>query len=926
MPSPSLNMTESETEEPFFRAQMGAGETQRELMERMKKEFIERMTSNFEEPQIIYDSRAKWPLAPRNFNETNPDTGELYSFYTPESPKDDTLIFESRFEGGNLRRAIRVTDNWEEGGTNEYDLLCRPDINTTSYVQWFYFRLTNTRETRYKFNILNMLKANSLFNEGMRPLVYSEIEAKQTGFGWRRDGIDVCYYRNSKKYHTASFTINSAHENDTMYIAYCYPYVYSDLQKYLLSLETNPKTKKHMRRRVLCKTLCGNACDFLTITDFSCSPQRMRTKPIVWLSARVHPGESNASWIMQGVLDFLTGPSLKAHMLRQRYLFKIIPMLNPDGVVLGNYRCNLSGQDLNRQWANPSLRLHPTIYHAKLALLRLASERNVLLSTDFHGHSKAMNLFFYGCENNTDEKYRLEEKVFPFMFEQNSEAFSFESCYFKVQPNKSGSARVVFRREANLINSFTCEVSFAGSNTGSHAGLHYKIADLLNMGRDWCLTLLQYNDSKKRALAKSALEEIYPRPPLGRELEESEDENDSADSAEELQPPENGEKLLGIVDMSTSVRAKVNTLHMEDETSNESTAAILAKLHKGGRLNRIKSKLPNTIFEDGKSNPRIGRFKTAPSLSRQRLMNRKSERKRELKKRKSPMSGEGRRKSKNLAFQSALSSTFRGQRNGKGKGRRNSNKQGGLSTSSTAFARRQRKSQTESSVNDGQTVTGKKKTNILKMKKRINTPKLYSLQRSKNLAKSRAEAVQKRREASSKNDGPIFVPKIIRSDSLKDIKVPVAKPRASINNISLNLIKHQSMRVSSPSQRSSKIRSSHTRESLNAFQPSARGTKLEGRASFAAKGSFGLPMRIGEETCVRHELKLNISRDQTPPTTARRSFKPTRDMCRSQSALTPHSRSNISTVSTSVGNSGNGQSNGQSNGGGYGKRVTINIP
>ncbi|GAB5373364.1 hypothetical protein AAMO2058_001744700, partial [Amorphochlora amoebiformis] len=625
--------------------------------------------------------------------------------------------------------------------------------------------------------------------------------------------------------------------------------------------------------------------------------QRMRTKPIVWLSARVHPGESNASWIMQGVLDFLTGPSLKAHMLRQRYLFKIIPMLNPDGVVLGNYRCNLSGQDLNRQWANPSLRLHPTIYHAKLALLRLASERNVLLSTDFHGHSKAMNLFFYGCENNTDEKYRLEEKVFPFMFEQNSEAFSFESCYFKVQPNKSGSARVVFRREANLINSFTCEVSFAGSNTGSHAGLHYKIADLLNMGRDWCLTLLQYN--------------------LGRELEESEDENDSADSAEELQPPENGEKLLGIVDMSTSVRAKVNTLHMEDETSNESTAAILAKLHKGGRLNRIKSKLPNTIFEDGKSNPRIGRFKTAPSLSRQRLMNRKSERKRELKKRKSPIGIDP----------LALSSTFRGQRNGKGKGRRNSNKQGGLSTSSTAFARRQRKSQTESSVNDGQTVTGKKKTNILKMKKRINTPKLYSLQRSKNLAKSRAEAVQKRREASSKNDGPIFVPKIIRSDSLKDIKVPVTKPRASINNISLDLIKHQSMRVSSPSQRSSKIRSSrHTRESLNAFQPSARGTKLEGRASFAAKGSFGLPMRIGEETCVRHELKLNISRDQTPPTTARRSFKPTRDMCRSQSALTPHSRSNISTVSTSVGNSGNGQSNGQSNGGGYGKRVTINIP
>jgi murein tripeptide amidase MpaA len=28
-------------------------------------------------------------------------------------------------------------------------------------------------------------------------------------------------------------------------------------------------------------------------------------------------------------------------------------MLNPDGVVHGNYRCNLNGIDLNRIWSNP---------------------------------------------------------------------------------------------------------------------------------------------------------------------------------------------------------------------------------------------------------------------------------------------------------------------------------------------------------------------------------------------------------------------------------------------------------------------------------------------------------------------------------------------------------------------------------------------
>jgi len=35
-----------------------------------------------------------------------------------------------------------------------------------------------------------------------------------------------------------------------------------------------------------------------------------------------------------------------AKMLRERFVFKIVPMLNPDGVIIGNYRCSLSCHDL----------------------------------------------------------------------------------------------------------------------------------------------------------------------------------------------------------------------------------------------------------------------------------------------------------------------------------------------------------------------------------------------------------------------------------------------------------------------------------------------------------------------------------------------------------------------------------------------------
>lgn len=58
-------------------------------------------------------------------------------------------------------------------------------------------------------------------------------------------------------------------------------------------------------------------------------------RPFIFLSARVHPGETNASWIMKGTLEFLMGSSPLAASLREAYIFKIVPMLNPDGVING---------------------------------------------------------------------------------------------------------------------------------------------------------------------------------------------------------------------------------------------------------------------------------------------------------------------------------------------------------------------------------------------------------------------------------------------------------------------------------------------------------------------------------------------------------------------------------------------------------------
>lgn len=47
--------------------------------------------------------------------------------------------------------------------------------------------------------------------------------------------------------------------------------------------------------------------------------------------------------MMKGIIDFLVSSEPEANLLRDNFVFKIVPMLNPDGVINGNYRCSLVG-------------------------------------------------------------------------------------------------------------------------------------------------------------------------------------------------------------------------------------------------------------------------------------------------------------------------------------------------------------------------------------------------------------------------------------------------------------------------------------------------------------------------------------------------------------------------------------------------------
>lgn len=78
-------------------------------------------------------------------------------------------------------------------------------------------------------------------------------------------------------------------------------------------------------------------------------------KKAIVIMARTHPSETASNWALQSLIDRI----FELQALRNSYDFYIVPMVNPDGVFLGNHRTGVLGQDLNRNFTGIDLEYFP---------------------------------------------------------------------------------------------------------------------------------------------------------------------------------------------------------------------------------------------------------------------------------------------------------------------------------------------------------------------------------------------------------------------------------------------------------------------------------------------------------------------------------------------------------------------------------------
>lgn len=194
---------------------------------------------------------------------------------------------------------------------------------------------------------MNANKHASLYRQDMRPV----FRTGAIGSKWSRIRSAVKFQHDSP----LVFEYNHDTCDDKIYFAFTYPYTYSMVQEDLTALDAHVNdlsvpTSIYYMRELLTETPDRNRVDLLTITSangastdhegelqhlFPSSPGRplvFPSKDIIFISARVHPGEVPAQHVFKGILQFLMDENdLRAKELRKRYVFKMIPMLNPDG-------------------------------------------------------------------------------------------------------------------------------------------------------------------------------------------------------------------------------------------------------------------------------------------------------------------------------------------------------------------------------------------------------------------------------------------------------------------------------------------------------------------------------------------------------------------------------------------------------------------
>ncbi|HRB70939.1 MAG TPA: M14-type cytosolic carboxypeptidase [Flavobacterium sp.] len=245
---------------------------------------------------------------------------------------DDGLTFSTDFESGSIGTISKLKDNL-------WSLSLKDDNNDTSLPDSF----------RTWFNV----KVSGIGADGV------QLQFTRLGFPYyfvpvySLNGTDWKHFPEAsvKQINNTTIEVAVPGEHSTVWIARTFPYTTKDYLEYRNTIVSNPFISIRSLGKSPDKSF---PIDLITIEDKT----RHSAKKHIWIHARTHSAEVGSSYLLEGLINTVVSDDAIGHALRTNYIFKIVPMHNADGILLGNYRTNASSINLENQWefektANP---------------------------------------------------------------------------------------------------------------------------------------------------------------------------------------------------------------------------------------------------------------------------------------------------------------------------------------------------------------------------------------------------------------------------------------------------------------------------------------------------------------------------------------------------------------------------------------------
>ena len=226
----------------------------------------------------------------------------------------------------------------------KYDPLNPVDTSLAPSANWYYYRVTGVKGKQLYITMPDNGLHGTAYSVDGEHWGHMPLERSRRGF------------------------IENRFKSDTVWFAMFDPYTYSYGQKRLAEWGSRPDVEVD----TIGWSFQGRPLQLMHVTDASVDAEK---KARVWIHGRIHPSETPGSWLLDGLVEQLTGDSLEAKALRRQIDFYILPFINPDGVAEGLSRSNPTGVNQEINFGRSADSTVVEVKAVKAALARLTAEK-----------------------------------------------------------------------------------------------------------------------------------------------------------------------------------------------------------------------------------------------------------------------------------------------------------------------------------------------------------------------------------------------------------------------------------------------------------------------------------------------------------------------------------------------------------------------